>query len=141
MSGATPVHLEGQSKPIGRYSPATVHPLSGPASLVCISGQVAVDSGGKVLCPGDARGQAELVFAQLLRLLEAAGGTLANLLSVTIFLADRSHFEAINQVRNAVFREHAPASTLIIAQLMEPGCLIEVNGLAVVPAPPGGIAK
>jgi 2-iminobutanoate/2-iminopropanoate deaminase len=134
MTNVTPVHLEGHSKPIGRYSPATVATIDGPARLLCISGQVATDASGTVLGPGNPREQAEIVFGRLASLLEAAGGTVRDLLSVTIFLADRAHFEAINQVRNHVFRDHAPASTLVIAQLMEPGCLIEVNGLALIRA-------
>ena len=133
MSATRLLQVEGHSKPIGRYSPATVRPLADGSALVCISGQVAVSPDGAVLCPGDARGQAELVFGQLIGLIERAGGTLGDLLSVTIFLTDRANFAAVNEVRNRMFAAHAPASTLVIAELMEPGCLVEVNGLAMVP--------
>lgn len=138
MSSVKPVLIPGHSKPIGRYSPATVGSIDGSSRLLCISGQVAVDPSGKVLGAGDPREQAEIVFGQVIGLLEAAGGTVRDLLSVTIFLADRAHFEAINAVRNRVFRDHAPASTLVVAQLMEPGCLIEVNGIALIGGSEGG---
>lgn len=134
MSGTRLLEVPLHSKPIGRYSPAAIGKVADGAELVCVSGQVAVDAGGRVLCPGDARGQAEIVFAQLVGLLEQAGGALADLLSVTIFLSDRAHFPAFNEVRNRVFESHAPASTLVIAELMEPGCLVEVNGLALIGA-------
>lgn len=138
MSNVKPVLTAGHSKPIGRYSPAMIGTIDGPSYLLCISGQVATDAAGRVLGAGDARAQAEIVFGRVTGLLEAAGGTIRDLLSVTIFLADRAYFEAINGVRNDVFRDHAPASTLVVAQLMEPGCLIEVNGVALIAGSVGG---
>ncbi|MGH8159196.1 MAG: RidA family protein [Rhodanobacter sp.] len=123
---------DGYSKPVGRYTPVTTGMATIDAKIVTISGQVAVDHEGVVRCAGDAAGQAEIVFAQLLGLLGEVGGQLSDLQSVTIFLSSRKDFDAVNAVRNRFFATHAPASTLVIAQLLEPGCLIEVNGFAVV---------
>jgi 2-iminobutanoate/2-iminopropanoate deaminase len=138
MTRVQPLQVEGQSKPIGRYSPATIGTFEGPAALVCISGQVATDAAGNILGPGDPHKQAEIVFGRLMALLKSAGGTPNDLLAVTIFLTDRRNFPAINEVRNAVFRDHAPASTCVLAELMEPGCLVEVNGLALIAAAKNG---
>ncbi|KTT96475.1 hypothetical protein SB4_15450 [Sphingomonas sanguinis] len=104
-----------------------------PGSIaVTISGQVAVDADGAVRCPGDPEGQANIVFSQLIELLAHAGGRLTDLQSVMIILSDRAHFDQVNQVRNRIFATYAPASTLIIAELAEAGCLVEVNGFAII---------
>lgn len=121
----------GHSKPIGRYSPAVSATLGAGDRVIHVSGQVATDHLGNVLCRDDPGGQAEVVFARLSETLTAAGASLSDVLSVTIFLTERAHFAAISEVRNRIFRDHAPASTLVIAQLMESGCLLEINAVAV----------
>jgi 2-iminobutanoate/2-iminopropanoate deaminase len=126
------VHVPpGHSKPIGRYSPAVSTTIAAGDRLIHVSGQVATDHQGNVLCREDPGGQAEVVFERLRETLAAAGASLADILSVTIFLADRAYFPAVSAVRNRVFQEHAPASTLIIASMMESGCLVEINAVAI----------
>lgn len=124
--------IEPFSKPIGRYSPILVRRISDETAVVTISGQVAIDSHGLIECKDDPKGQAEIVFERLIGLLSKAGGQLSDLQSVTIFIANRDFFPIVNEVRNRFFRDHAPASTLIVAQLVEPDCLVEVNGFAVI---------
>jgi 2-iminobutanoate/2-iminopropanoate deaminase len=131
---------QADSKPIGRYSPVVSRRIEGTATIVSISGQVAVDEEGRVQCENDPGGQAEIVFARFLALLQRAGGDVSDIQSVSIFIADRAFFGAINKVRNRYFETHAPASTMLVAQLMEPGCLVEVNGLAIVTVPSAGDA-
>lgn len=127
VSHAPPSH----SKPIGRYSPAVSVTLEVGDRIIHISGQVATDSIGNVLCRDDPKGQAEVVFERLRETLAAAGASLSDILSVTIFLADRAHFAAVSGVRNFMFQDHAPASTLVIAHMMESGCLVEINAVAI----------
>ena len=125
---------EGHSKPIGRYSPGVRVQVSGDSSLVFVSGQVATDSQGKVLAAGDPGGQARVVFERLAQVLAAAGGSLADLVSVTVYLTDvEADFAAVSAVRNEVLSEPPPASVLVeVSRLAEPGCLVEIAGLAVV---------
>lgn len=122
---------DGDSKPIGRYSPAVSTMITMGDQLVYVSGQVATDNLGNVLCRDDPTGQAEVVFEHLRRTLALAGASLTDIISVTIFLSNRDYFDAVSDVRNRIFRDHAPASTLVIASMIEEGCLLEINAVAI----------
>jgi 2-iminobutanoate/2-iminopropanoate deaminase len=124
---------EGHSKPIGRYSPGVQVPVPAGGSLIFVSGQVATDDQGKVLAADDPGGQARLVFERIAQVLAPAGASLADLVSVTIFLTDvAADFAAVSAVRNEVLSEPPPASVLVeVSHLAEPGCLVEIAGIAV----------
>ncbi len=67
-------------------------------------------------------------------MLAAAGAGFADVVKVTVFLADVDDRQAVNTVRQEVFGEHRPASTLVeISRLAIPGALIEVEAVALVP--------
>ncbi|GIF15713.1 RidA family protein [Actinoplanes teichomyceticus] len=123
----------GHSKPIGRYSPGVRAELPAGASLVFVSGQVATDDAGVVLCPDDPGGQTRVVFARIADVLAEAGATLADIVSVTIYLTDvAAHFTAVSAVRNELLPEPPPASVLVeVSRLAEPGCLVEISAVAV----------
>lgn len=128
----TPLVPTGHSKPVGRYSPGIALRSEAAGSLVFLSGQVATDEHGRMLHPGDAGRQAEVVFDRLAAVLEAAGLTLGDLVSVTIYVRDlRSHFAAVSAVRNARLSEPGPASAFVgVLDLVEDGCLVEISGVA-----------
>lgn len=121
---------DGHSKPVGRYSPGIA--VQG-GQLVFVSGQVSTDENGTVLKPGDAAGQTEVVFDRIAQVLAAAGATLADLVSLVIYVVDvRRDFPAISGVRNRLLSDPAPSSTLVeVASLVEDGCLVEISGIAV----------
>jgi 2-iminobutanoate/2-iminopropanoate deaminase len=130
----TAVVPPGASKPIGRYSPAVRVPFGPDHWMVFVSGQVASDSEGRLVGGDDPGRQAEAVFNRLQAVLRASGGDLCHLVSVTIFLRDLAHFHAVSAVRNRLLGEVPPASTLVeVSGLAEPGRLVEINGIAVVP--------
>lgn len=122
----------GHSKPVGRYSPGVSAALPSGARMLFVSGQVATDKNGAVMASGDAQGQTEVVFQRMAQVLASAGGTLMDLVSVQIFLVDIARdFPAVSAVRDRVFGEFPPASTLVqVAGLVEPGVLVEINGVA-----------
>jgi enamine deaminase RidA (YjgF/YER057c/UK114 family) len=128
----------GHSKPVGRYSPGVRVPLSQDAWLVFISGQVATDGSGQLIGPGDPGRQAEAVFGNIERVLNAAQGDLRHLVSLVIYLTDMAYFPAVSAVRNRLLGDPAPSSTLVsVASLAEPGVLVEISAVAVVPGSPG----
>jgi 2-iminobutanoate/2-iminopropanoate deaminase len=132
---------QGQSKPIGRYSPGLALQLLPPARLVFISGQVATDDRGQVLGRGDAGRQAEVVFLRIRHILGLVSGDLADLVSVVIYVVNvERDFAAVSAVRNRVLGTPAPTSTLVeVSRLAEEGCLVEISGIAVVDASPVGV--
>lgn len=124
----------GHTRPIGRYSPAVAVPLDAERDLVFVSGQVASDAEGRVLCPSDPAGQAEAVFDRLDAVLAEAGGGVQDLVSVVVYVTDMRHFDAVNGVRNRVLStDPPPASALVeVSRLAIPEHLVEISGVAVV---------
>ena len=88
---------------------------------------------GRLVGGDDVVAQARQVFANLGSVLAAGGATFADVAKVTVFLTDVGDRAAINVVRQEVFGEARPASTLVeISGLAVPGAKIEVEAVAVV---------
>ena len=112
----------------GTYSQAIE--VTGAQRLLVLSGQVAYDERGGALFPGDFTAQAREVFRNVRALVEARGGTMADVVKITTYLTDMGHREAFVAVRREVFGSRPPASTLLqVAGLAHPGWLIEVEAL------------
>lgn len=109
--------------------------LSSPArragNKLYISGIVACDPSGDVIEPGDAASQARYCFDRLRALVEAAGGTLDDIVKVNMYLTDYAVAPAVRAVRLATFAPPYPAwSTLAVAALDRPGQLVCVDAVA-----------
>ncbi len=104
-----------------------------------ITGQVAWDEAGAVVHPGDAGAQTRHVMTCIARIIEAAGGTLNDLVSITTYYVDQADYAAITDARReALSGTDGPATTGIrIAGLVDPALLVEISGIAVVPDHPG----
>ena len=100
---------------------------------VWLAGQVAVaDASGKSLA-GDFDGQVREVFSRLDRTLEEAGGSLAEMVTMTVFITDARYGDRFTQLRKEIFGDNFPASALItVAGLARPEMLVEVQGIAVI---------
>lgn len=102
--------------------------------LVFVAGQVAEDERGDVVGRGDLAAQARQAFANVGRALAAAGARPDQVAKLTIFVAGLrpEHLPAIEAARVGLFAGHKPADALIGVQtLAHPGCLIEVEAIAV----------
>jgi enamine deaminase RidA (YjgF/YER057c/UK114 family) len=99
-----------------------------------IAGQVAFDEQNAIVGIGDARRQAEQVWENIRRAVEAAGGNLANVVKITIFLKDIRDVPAEISVRERLFEPgRFPVCTLVqVANLGLPDLLMEVDAVAVV---------
>jgi 2-iminobutanoate/2-iminopropanoate deaminase len=116
------------AEPISHYTDAVW-----AGDLLFVSGCVPVDSAGN-LVPGDVVAQTRQVFANIDTVLAAAGGSLADVVKVTVFLIDVEDRRAVNVVREEVFGESRPASTLVeVSRLAIPGARIEVEAVALIP--------
>ena len=75
--------------------------------------------------------QAKAIFAKIKHLVEAAGGTMADIITVTIFVTDISQREKVWQARREFFTGNFPASTLVqVAALASPVLKVEINAVA-----------
>jgi 2-iminobutanoate/2-iminopropanoate deaminase len=75
--------------------------------------------------------QAKAIFTKIRNLLQAAGGTMADVVTVTIYVTDISQREKVWQARREFFTGNFPCSTLIqIAALANPSLKVEINAVA-----------
>lgn len=115
-----------------------VSPYFSPAirvgQLLFISGQAATDAEGRVVGPGNCVEQSECVMQRISTILEAAGASLKDVVKTTTFLTSVDDYGAYNYVRSKFFSEDPPASsTVIVAALVRPELLVEVEAVAVIP--------
>ena len=98
-----------------------------------ISGQVALDSSGNVVGPGDFSAQVKQVFANLKARLDEAGASFNSVVKLNFYLLDADNLPIVRDVRDTyVNREQPPASTLVVVkQLFRPELLVEVDAIAV----------
>ena len=104
-------------------------------TLIFVAGQVAEDGEGNLVGPRDLAVQARQAFDNLGRALTASGARPAQVAKITIVVVDfrEEHLPLIEAGRVALFGDHKPADTLVgVSTLAHPGCLIEVDAVAVV---------
>jgi enamine deaminase RidA (YjgF/YER057c/UK114 family) len=100
---------------------------------VYIAGQVAFDEQNRVVGIGDPRRQAEQVWRNIGLAVEAADGTISDIIKITVFLQDVRHAAAEISVRESLFAPgRFPICTLVqVANLGLPELLMEVDAVAV----------
>ncbi len=107
--------------------------VTGAQTIIFLAGQVAYDKDGGAAHRGDFMAQARQVFACVRALVEAGGGTLANVVKITTYVTDVRHRPEFREVRDEFFGVRGPASTLVeISKLSHPDYLIEVEAIAIV---------
>jgi enamine deaminase RidA (YjgF/YER057c/UK114 family) len=102
--------------------------------LVFVAGQVAEDGQGNLVGHGDLAVQARHAFDNVGRALAAARARPEQVARITIFVVRYRHEDlpVIEQARAALFGDHKPTDTLLgVETLAHPGCLIEVDAIAV----------
>jgi enamine deaminase RidA (YjgF/YER057c/UK114 family) len=101
--------------------------------IIWLAGQVgAADASGNSLA-GDFDGQVREVFSRLNQTLEEAGGSLADMVTMTVFITDARYGDRFTELRKEIFGDDFPASALItVAGLARPEMLVEVQGTAVI---------
>ena len=107
--------------------------VTGAQSIVFLAGQVAYDKDGSPAHRGDFKAQARAVFGAITAHLEAAGGTLANVVKITTYVTDVRYRLEFRSVRDEFFGAKGPASTMVeVSSLAHPDYLIEIEAIAVV---------
>jgi 2-iminobutanoate/2-iminopropanoate deaminase len=120
------IRVPGLAEPISHYTDAVR-----AGDLLFVSGFVPVDGDGQLVGGDDVVVQARQVFANLAAVLAAAGATFADVVKVTVYLTDIEDRAPINPVRQEVFRDTRPASTLVeVSALATPGAKIEIDAVA-----------
>ena len=103
-------------------------------NLAFISGQAGYDDNGDIV-KGGFDAQSEQAFSNLRRALEAAGSSLKDVVKVSIFLTDMSHFDKLVALRKKHFSEPYPADTLLeVKGLYSSEAVIEIEAIGLVTA-------
>ena len=114
-------------EPISHYTDAVR-----VGDLLFVSGCVPVDARGQLVGSEDVVAQARQVFANVGKVLAAAGARFADIVKVTVYLLNVDDRARINPVRQDVFGRSRPASTLIeVSRLAIPGALLEIDAVAI----------
>ena len=103
-----PVLPKGSPPPLAPYSPGF---RSG--QFVCTAGMLAMDASGNLVGEGDAGAQTRQVMENIKAILEAAGGSLEDIVYNMIFLADLGDYQAMNEVYGSYFPENPPARACV----------------------------
>jgi len=113
------------------FSPAVV---TQGGKTVWLAGQTATrDEAGNDIS-GNFEAQTRTIFALIDKTLRRTGGTLANMVTMTVFINDPRHGDRFIELRKEYFPDgNFPASALItVAHFARPGMLIEIQGVAVI---------
>lgn len=115
-------------------SPHYSHAIKKTGTPLFISGQVAMDARGAPLHEGDAGAQARAALASLKTVVEAAGGSMADIIKLTVFTTDLAHRAAIGLARAEFFPAgDMPGSTfLVVSSLADPRWLVEIEAVAMI---------
>ena len=121
----------GVVEPFGIFSSAAWQP---EGRVLHISGHVSQDADGRTVGQGDMEAQTRQVLENIRDVLTSVGGTMDDVVKVTVFVIDVAEIGKIHAVRSEFFNKPYPASTLVqVAQLIDPDWLIEIEAVAVVP--------
>ena len=127
----TQIRSDKLRQPSGVFSHATA--IEAKGRLVFISGMVARRVDGSMAGVGDIEAQTRQVCENLKAAVEAAGGTLADVCRVDVYVRNMEDFAKIHEIRAQYFTEPLPASTMVeVSKLAHPDYLIEINAIAVI---------
>ena len=116
------IHTADAPKAIGTYSQAVR-----AGNTVYVSGQIPLDPATGQLISGDIEAEIRRVFDNLKAIALAAGGSLANVVKVNVFLTDLSHFAKLNEIMAGYFQEPYPARAALGVASLPRGARVEVE--------------
>ena len=98
---------------------------------IYVAGQLPYDGEGNLIGHGDIKAQARRVFENIRKIVQAGGGTMDDVVKLTVFVTDVRYREPYGEVRSEFFGPNPPASTLVqISNLAIPDALIEIEAVA-----------
>lgn len=108
---------------IGTYSQAVK-----VDNTVYLSGQIGLDPASMQLVDG-IEAQIHQVFKNLSAVCEAAGGSLADIVKLNVFLTDLAHFAKVNEIMGQYFQQPYPARAAVGVAQLPRGALVEADGV------------
>ncbi|MEE9141183.1 MAG: RidA family protein [Gammaproteobacteria bacterium] len=115
---------------IGTYSQAVR-----AGDTVYMSGQIPLDPDTGEMIEGDIEAQIKRIFDSIVALTDAAGGTLADIVKINVYLTDLSNFPVVNRVMAVYFSEPYPARAAIGVAALPKDAEVEVDAVMVLSRP------
>jgi reactive intermediate/imine deaminase len=109
---------------IGSYSQAVQ-----VDATVYLSGQIALDPATMQLVTGDIHAEIRRVFDNLAAVAQAAGGSLANAVKLTVYLTDMALFAAVSEIMTSYFTAPYPARVTVGVAQLPRGARVEIEGI------------
>ena len=100
--------------------------------LVFTSGVLGRDIQGKLVSRDDVAAQSRQCIENIRLIIEAAGGKLSDLVRLNVAITHPKNYEAMNAIRKEMLDGIAFTSVTIVAQLIDPAGLVEMDGIAVI---------
>ncbi|MDZ7792975.1 MAG: RidA family protein [Spirochaetia bacterium] len=122
------IKSQAAPKPAGHYAQAVVH-----MGLVFVSGQLPVDPNKGVGEVGSIEVQTRQVLANLEAILSEAGCRKQDVLKTTVYIADISLWDRVNEVYAQFFGSHRPARAVVPTRELHFGYQVEIEAIAAVP--------
>jgi 2-iminobutanoate/2-iminopropanoate deaminase len=120
-----PVHTSEAPAAIGPYSQAVR-----AGDFLFVSGQLGIDPATKQLVEGGIAAQAERALGNIAAILEAAGGTMENVVKTTVLLQSMDDFSRLNEVYARFFAAGPPARAAYQVAKLPLGALVEIEAIA-----------
>lgn len=118
------IHTEKAPQAIGTYSQAVK-----VGNTVYLSGQIPLVPESMEMLEGNMEAQIRRVFDNLSAVAEAAGGSLADMAKLNIFLTDLDHFPLVNEVMASYFQQPYPARAAIGVASLPKNAPVEMDGV------------
>ena len=120
------IHTDNAPAAIGTYSQAVQ-----AGNLVFLSGQIPLDPETMDVVDGDFDARARRVFDNLAAVAEASGGSLADIVKLTIYLTDLGNFAQVNKVMEEYFETPYPARAAVGVAALPKGVPVEMEAVMV----------
>ena len=120
--GRSIIHTDKAPQAIGTYSQAVRC-----GNIVYVSGQIPLDPATGVLVSGDIDAEIRRSFDNLAAIATAAGGSLANVVKLSVFLTDLGHFPRVNEIMATYFQQPYPARAAVGVAALPKGARVEME--------------
>ena len=118
------IHTDAAPAAIGTYSQAARH-----GTTVYLSGQIPLVPQTGEFVDGDITVQIQQVFQNLAAVAAAAGGSLADVVKLNVYLTDLANFPAVSEVMPDFFTEPYPARAVVGVSALPKGANVEIDAV------------
>ena len=125
MSKLQAIHTHQAPKAVGAYSQAILN-----QGMLYTSGQIGLDPASGAMVADDVASQTKQVVANLSAVIEQAGGSLNDIIKITIFLQDMNDFPTVNQIYADWLGEHRPARSTVAVAALPLAAKVEMDCIA-----------